>query len=352
LTNRKRVRFHHAAGEILARVILLDSEKLVDGESGFIQLRLERPTAARRGDRFVLRSYSPMRVIAGGRILDPSAAKAKRFRKKTLDELRAFDTGGPRDIALTCAGRRPVEGIAPDALRRFGLTAAEATAVCGELEDEGLLVSVGGRFFAADVCEDAERTLAATMKRLASKDRLRWGVDREELREKMGLGGGPLFDFLMERGKRSGRLFFKGGQVRAGSGERELTDADRTVLSKLEGRIRDGGFAFVGVADLRDLIGDDRKLLMYLRILEEDGAIVKVAPEAYLHGESRRALVRMIAERVADGGAVSVGDFKEMCGFSRKYAVPLLEYLDSEGFTVRSGDVRTAGPRIEEERNE
>jgi len=84
LKNRQRVRLHHAAAELLARAVLLDSEQLGPGESGMVQLRLEKPAAAMSGDRFVLRTYSPMRILAGGQILDPSAPKAKRFQEKRL----------------------------------------------------------------------------------------------------------------------------------------------------------------------------------------------------------------------------------------------------------------------------
>ncbi len=352
LVNRQRVRFHHAAGEILSRVILLGGEKLGDGESGYIQLRLENPTVARRGDRFVLRSYSPMRVIAGGRILDPNAVKAKQFRERTLAELNTLDGGSARDVALALASRSGAVGILTGELRRFGMTEAEAAAVCAELEREGLVFTVGGRVIGGGVLEAAERRLIETVERFSARDRLRWGIDREELKERMSLGGGPLFDFLLEKGRREGTLFFKGGQVRAGSGDRELSDTDREVLTRLEKRIKNAGFAFPTSADFRDIVGDERRLVMYLRILEEDGLVVKVSKDGYLHREVHEGMLRLIGERISEGGTISVGDFKDMCGLSRKYAVPLLEYLDSEEYTVRAGDIRKAGPRFAEGRDE
>lgn len=348
IVNRQRVRFHHAAGEIMARVILLDREKLGEGDTGLVQLRLEKRTVARRGDRFVMRSYSPMRVIAGGRILDPTALKAKRFRTGTLHELGSLAAGSERDVVLTLSSRGAAAGVSAGELRRYGLTGERATAIIAALEAEGRIFMVNDRAIDAEVVTSAERSLIETAERFAAGDRLRWGIDREELREKLGLGGGPLFDFLLERGKRSGRLFFKGGQVRAGSGERELSGTDRALLSRLESRIEDAGFAFVTAAELGDQVGDPKRLVSYLRILEEKGTVVKVAPDGYLHADAHRELLRMVSERIADGGTISVGAFKEMGGLSRKYAVPLLEYLDGEGITERKGDVRAAGPRFKE----
>ncbi len=191
---------------------------------------------------------------------------------------------------------------------------------------------MGERVIGADVVASVERSLIATVEQFTARDRLRWGIDREELRERLGLGGVPLFDFMLERGNREGRLFFKGGQVRTGSGERELSGADRTLLSRLESRIAEAGFTFLNVSQLRDLVSDGKRLIMYLRILEEDGTIVKVAPDSYLHGDVHRELLRLIGDRLAGGGTISVGEFKDLFNFSRKYAVPLLEYLDNEAF--------------------
>ena len=344
LINRQRVRFHHAAGEIMARVILLDREKLGEGDRSYVQLRLEKRTVARRGDRFVLRSYSPMRVIAGGRILDPAAVKAKRFRDGLLADLRSLDSGSPRDVVVALASRTTA-GISTRELRRFGISGAQSEALCAELGAERRLFTVGERVIGAGVVASIEQSLIATVEQFATRDRLRWGIDREELREKLGLGGDPLFDFLLEKGRKEGRLFFKGGQVRTGGGERELSGTDREILSHLESKIRKAGFAFLNLSELRDTVSDGKRLQMYLRILEEDRTIVKVSPEGYLHGDMHSELLRMVGDRLEGGGTITVGDFKEMCGLSRKYAVPLLEYLDGEGFTARTGDVRTAGPR-------
>ncbi|MCK4237284.1 MAG: SelB C-terminal domain-containing protein, partial [Candidatus Krumholzibacteria bacterium] len=346
LRNRQRLRFHHAAAEIMARVVLLDSKELEIGENGFVQLRLEKPTVARRGDRFVLRSYSPMRVIAGGKILDPDPAKAKRFRKETIHTLKTLDEGSNRDVILTLASLGGSRGIAPDVLRRYGMVGAKAEDECRALEHEGLIYKVGNRVIEAGVLRVAEEKIAGVLEEFASRNRLLWGMEKGELREKTGLGEGLLFDFLVEKGKREGRFFVKGARVRAGSGERELSPDDVAVLAELEKRIRGCGLTFPGRADLFEVVRDEKRLILYLHILQENGSIVRISSEGFLHLEHQEELIGRLRSHIAGGGALSVGDFKEIFGLSRKYAVPLLEYLDREGFTRREGDVRVAGPRL------
>lgn len=349
IRNRQRVRFHHAAGEIMCRVIIIDRDELTAGERGYVQLRLEKRTVAMRGDRFVLRSYSPMRVIGGGRVLDPTASKAKRFKKGVTAEMRVLDLGSGKEAAAALAERAGTRGVSSGELKRYGLTAGSALETLAELEAQGSIARVGERWVAAGIVSARESEIIAAAEEFASRNRLLWGIDREELKEKTGMVDTPLFDYLLERGKGEGKLFFKGGRVRVGSGERALSEEDRRILAELEGMLRDTGFAFLRKADLNSVVGDERRLTSYLHILQEDGSIVRIPPDGFLHGRFKKELIERFRNRLLDGGELSVGDFKAAFGLSRKYAVPLLEFLDGEGYTRRDGDVRRAGPRLDAE---
>jgi selenocysteine-specific elongation factor len=146
------------------------------------------------------------------------------------------------------------------------------------------------------------------------------------------------------------RLYFKGGLVRSGSGERALSPEDRKILETVESNIRASGFAFAEKGDLLRAVPDEKRLLSYLKILAEDGSVVRISSDAYMGSESFRGLVEKIGDTLAAKGTLSIADFKELFGVSRKYAVPILEYLDREGITRREGDVRKAGPKLAEKR--
>lgn len=344
---RQRIRFHHAAAEIIGRIVVIGADAIRAGETGFAQIRLEHPAVARRGDRFILRSYSPQRVIAGGSVLDPNPIKLKEHAAAdTLALLRALAAAPPREAVAALAAHAGPAGVAVSALPRYGLGAAEAAAAARDLERAGSAIAVEGRLYDAGAAAAVEKRIVDLIGKISAGNKLAWGVDREELRSRAGLEGNPLFDRLLEQGRAAGALHFKGGRVRAGSGERELSPADRAALERIEARVREGGFAFVSRQDLLAVAPDEKRLASYLHILVEREAIVRIGSEGWLHAESWGRVVETLRGRLAGGGSLSVGDVKDLFGLSRKFAVPVLEQLDRDGYTRRAGDARTAGPRL------
>jgi selenocysteine-specific elongation factor len=347
IKNRQRLRFHHAAAEVLGRVVILEGEAIAAGSGGYVQLRLERPVVARRGDRFILRSYSPQHVIGGGRVLDPNPVKLTvHAAPAALSRLKVFDSAADDEVVATCAAIGGVMGFPASGLMRYGLVPREIDDACAALVKEGRVIEIEKRFYAAAVVRDAERAVTALIGTISAENKLLWGVDREELKERSGLRDGPLFDFLMERGRRAGALFLRGGRVRMGSGERELSADDEKALAAIDERVRKAGFAFATKSELLAIVRDERRLVSYLHILSDRGSVVRISIDGVMNAERYRELLEKVKERFLGGAAVSVGDFKELFGFSRKYAVPILEHLDREGYTRREGDTRKAGPKL------
>ena len=350
LKNRQRIRLHHAAGEILARAVLLDSEEMDAGSSGLIQFRLEKKTVARLGDRFVLRSYSPMRVIGGGKVLDPSPDKAKRFRKKRIGFLNALNEGDDAAVSQALAARAGMVGIDPALLVRSGYSSGEGRTMLEGFSMTGELHKVGLGYVVGEVIERKERELQEILERFAASNRLAWGMERETLRERMGMGDAPLFDHLLRVGGEKGELFFKGGRIRFGGGEIELDERDVRALDTLMERIRRAGFEFAAKTDLHEIESDEKRLSSLMHILLGDGRVVRILSYGYLDAENHGRMLGRLKKHFDQAEHVTVGDFKELFGFSRKYAVPMLEYLDSEGYTMRVDDARVEGRKLKEER--
>jgi selenocysteine-specific elongation factor len=216
------------------------------------------------------------------------------------------------------------------------------------LRERGAVFTIGRSVFDAGVVEGKENQIVEIIQRFAKRNRLLWGIEREELREKAGLEQGPLFEFILERGRKSGTLYVKGSMVRAGSADRKLSPEDLSILEEIEKRASAAGYAFVTKSDLARIVPEERQLGLYLRILEERESLVRVGPDGFLHAGSWSMLLERLRRHLAGDGTLSVGEFKELCGFSRKYAVPLLEYLDNGGYTKREGDLRIRGPKLEE----
>ena len=347
LKNNQRVRFHHAAAELLARAVLLDSEHLGPGESGMIQLRLEKPAAAMAGDRFVLRTYSPMRILAGGRIVSPSAPKEKRFQEERLAILAELDSGDAERVVTALAASAGPAGLEPEKLAMYGIGPEATAETVRSLESTGALVSDGGRLYHGETVSSYEEKIVAALEDVTGGNELVWGVDREELRSLAGLTGSPLFDLLLEKGKAEKRLFFKGGKVRAGSDELELTGETKVLVEKLDAFITEAGWKFPMKGDLLPIAaGDEKKMNSCIHILQDGGKIVRVGGEGWISARAFADAVAKVAGIIGDKGEMTIGEFKDELGLSRKYAVPLLEYLDMSGYTKREGDARVAGPAL------
>ncbi|MCD6380549.1 selenocysteine-specific translation elongation factor [bacterium] len=347
IKNRQRLRFHHAAREIMCRAVLLDNNKLDKGLAGFIQLRLEKPTVAMAGDRFVLRTYSPMRVVGGGIILDPLPAKVRGSNEKVIKELNVLKEGSEKEIVKMLIDRAGEKGILLNSIERFGFTAEGVVRLVGKLERSGDIRRIGRVLVSSANAETKENEIMSALEQFGKRNSLMWGMDKEELRVKIGLEGNSLFDFLMKKGETEGRLFFKGGLVRSGSANRALSKEEQNVLRKVEKIILEKGFEFSLLKDLVEEYGQ-KTLDGYLHILRERKVVVKIKKTGYMHTEYMDKILKGVKDFLAGGSELTIGELKNMFGFSRKFAVPLLEYLDSERYTRRVGNARVAGPRLEE----
>ena len=346
IRNRQRVRFHHAAGEILARVILLDREELNAGERGLVQIRTETPIAAIGGDRFVLRRYSPMRILAGGKILDPVAGKAKRFRKELVSFLQSVSEGPAVEIILAVVERSGETGTTRKELRLFGLSSKDIEKGVTALLGDKRAVLIQGRIISTDIIRRAKEKLCGTLARHSDENPLIWGMDREQARTAAALGEGPLFEHILKEGSAEGVIFFKGGKIRTGGDLIDLSDNDRLKLGSLNAVIEKAGLRFPSAAELLSEAGDEVILEKYLHILQEDRKVIKLGQERYVSKAVIEGLLKRLEGIFEKNPSISIGDFKDAFELSRKYAVPLLEYLDNEGVTVRKGDLRVAGSRL------
>jgi selenocysteine-specific elongation factor len=195
-----------------------------------------------------------------------------------------------------------------------------------------------------------EEKIFAALEDAAGGDRHLWGIDREELRALAGLTGSPLFDLLLEKGRKEEKLFFKGGKVRAGSDELELTGETKALVEKLDAFLTESGWQFPMKGDLLMVAGgDEKKMNSCIHILQDGGKAVRIGGEGWISAPALAAVTSKAAGIIAEKGEMSIGDFKDALGLSRKYAVPLLEYLDMNGYTRRRGDARVAGPALEGE---
>ncbi|HKS26916.1 MAG TPA: selenocysteine-specific translation elongation factor [Pyrinomonadaceae bacterium] len=352
LRSRARVRVHLGAAEVLARLrVLDDAGEIEPGQTGFVQLRLEAPVVCVAGERFIIRSYSPQLTIAGGRVLDPHAARA-RGRMTVNERARLLTLTGEDRAARLIAfvesaaerGMRPAEMLARTGWRATLLEEVLKEAAGGRgavVEAEGVYLS--GRSF--------EQLAQGTLEEVRShheREPLSRGLSRETLRERRFAHLPPeIFRAVLSHLERRGALRSEKELVSDASHSLSLSDEDAALKARLEEIYREAGLEAPALEDAlgqasRQKISREhaRKIL---QLLLDAGTLVRVSTELLFHQEALGLLVKKLGrygdehepERLID-----VAAFKDLAGVSRKYAIPLLEYLDRQRITQRAGDRR------------
>ncbi len=360
LRHGARVRFHHGTCEVLGRVALGPGvggavahddapEALPPGGRAFVRLRLEGAAVLTRGDRFILRAYSPPLTIAGGRVLDPSppreGIRAGSTRARMDRLLKGLSDGAAdEDRALAALiGERGLTGLPARALvARAGVTPESVDEVAVRLSGAGRVRRIGDRLVDVDALRAAGDRLLAMVADFHRANPLRDGVPREEARGRVFRHAGPgVFEAVLDGLTRDGRLVARdllalpGHRVARSPTELRASDGIVDLL-------RDAGLRPPAPAAMRERLGIDEDLFdRILRRLARERAVVRVGPLVFGF-DAIESLKADLASLKAGGGpaAIDVGTFKDRYGVSRKFAIPLLEYLDRERLTRRVGEKR------------
>jgi selenocysteine-specific elongation factor len=342
LRNGARVRFHHGTAELLGRVTLAAGNELEPGARVYARLRLESPTLLTRGDRFILRAYSPSVTIGGGEVLDPAPP---RGGARTEAGRRRFDAIAPDvDLDLVAArmvGEAGAAGLPAHRLAaRAGLAPAAAAALVTRLDATDAGRDLGGLVVACDVLDALARDALSDVEQHHRQFPLSEGLPREELRSRrFSRAAPPVFEFVLERlaQKIVGR-----DRLALSSHRVELSGDEQRARERIEQTYRDGALKPPVVGELPGLLELDAALVdRIVKLLTRQRILVRVE-DLLFHADSLARLKADVQQLKASGQAakVDVAAFKERFGITRKFAIPLLEYLDRERITRRVGETR------------
>lgn len=325
----QRVRIHLGTVEVLGRVALFGADKIGSGETAFAQLRLEGRTVARRGDRFVVRSYSPVTTIAGGIVLEPDPPKRKRLSSRERIALEGLAQGGISAAkgAVALAGWQGMDaehwavrvGAAPPSSER---TAAA--------------VPVSGAFFAPEIVSEGEARILAAVEEYHRQHALESGAPLDVLRTALPARSFPkLADGLVARLVEDGRLAVESSKARLPEFEAVLSDDEAARADRLMAALNQAGLRGPTTEELGAQGADAPKTLAVLAFLADRGR-VRLLGDAYWVATDALAEA---ADRVARelGGRTGLGpaDFREVLPVTRKHLIPILAHLDAEGITFR-----------------
>jgi selenocysteine-specific elongation factor len=347
LKNRARVHFHQGTAEAIAEVILLtDADgELAAGGSAFAQLRLDKPLLLLPGDRFILRRFSPVVTIGGGTVLDARAPRHKRKDATVAPFLGVLEHGTREEILGALVEAAPRGMTLPEIVARTGWIESEARAVAEKLAAVKRVRILGSAPIVVAPAEAVAACAAAIRKAVETFHRanpLLPGIPKQELRARAGRARVEIFEAALSDLVAARTLVVAGDLVGQAGREIALSAQESRAKELIEREFESAGLTVPGFATvLAKLPVDAPRAQKILQILLREKVLVKVSSDLVFHRNTLLKLREMLAKyRKERGARLPITVFKELTGITRKYAIPLLEYLDREQVTRRAGDER------------
>jgi selenocysteine-specific elongation factor len=343
LKTRDRVRFHAGTSEIMARVLLLETAELAPGGTAFARFRLEAPLVAMPGDRFVVRSYSPMVTIGGGTLLDIAPPRFKRKGPALVAHLSLLRDGAPAAVVEEHIRHAGAGGVRVAALSGRVPSGPERLRTLLEgLQGAGRVGAIDRDWYVHPESVSRLRgLLLAALEQFHRSFPLRPGMSREELR---GRGGAPderVFAHVLDALATEGVVRVDRDKVRLAAHEVRLSPDQQKVVDRVEQEFLGAAAAPPSPEEAlgrAGVPGDEEHELF--QVLVEARRLVRVKESLYFHATALDAIQDKLVAMLRERKEIGPGDIKDLLGISRKYAIPLLEFFDARRVTARVGERR------------
>lgn len=344
------VRFHHAASDLAARVVLLGEQPIRPGGEGFVQLVLERGIAAACGDRFVIRDTSAQRTVGGGMLLDLRAPSRRRRTPERLAQLEARRDADPETV-LAALLEKPPRHIDLDGFRRdFALTGTQVEAMAERIgmvqiraRDRTIVVS-------QPTWQQLQRGVIAVVEKFHADNPDFAGIGLERLRTQVEPRlPGPTFSAALREMMGAGLVALDGPWVKLPGHEVRLTPRDEIMWEETEPLL--GGTERFRPPRVRDIAAtiDEREVDVrrLLKLMARLGRVDEVAHDHFFLRDTLAEMVEIAADldAGAQDGQFTVAEFRDRLDNGRKVAIHILEFLDRHGVTFRRGDARRINPQ-------
>jgi len=346
LKHRSRVHFHVGSSETIAEVHLHGGTELLPGQSALAHLRLQDEVLALPGDRFIVRQFSPATTIGGGEVLDALARRPLARDTDRIVFLETLERGEPSESIAAMTERVPLSLPFSEIVARTGWLESEVHEVAQKLAASGRVKIVSAEpllLVSATSFEDARQKIAAKIESFHKQNPLLPGITREDLRTSLGRRvRAETFRAALDELVTQKKLELQGELVKRAGSTVSLDAEEARAKSQIELAFATAGLAVPAVKEvLSGLPVEAKRAETILQILLREKVLVRVTLELIFHRDALAQLrERLASYKKTKGDRISVPAFKDLTGITRKYAIPLLEYLDRGRVTRRAGDER------------
>jgi selenocysteine-specific elongation factor len=345
LKSHQRVRVHLGTAERLGKVIVLGAKDKAEAkESRYCQITLNEPLLVLRGDHFILRDETAQKTLAGGVVIHPWARRHKRGDSNLDARLESLHKGETSALIETFLDESEAFAASLESIHQFlNLKEDDAFREADKIKtlrdfsaDEEKLYSTQNKW------RKVKEAMLATLKDFHARHSLVPGMDMEELRGKLPYELSPkIFRFLVDTFASENAIAKEGNLLRLASHRVQLGGQETALMERIKKILGQQPLAPPDVKELEKLLGVNRnKLTEVLRLLEREGSVIRVASEMIFLASAIDQLRGTLKRFLAEKGEMTAAAFRDLIGSTRKYTIPLLEYFDREGLTIRIGDIR------------
>lgn len=346
LKSGSRLHFYYGSAEALCKAVLLDQEAIGEGESCYAQLRFEEEIAVKRGDRFILRFYSPLETIGGGKILDAAAKKKKRFSEEAIASLKIQDEGKDQDVLAQIFLEESFRlGDLAEVIRKLGKTKEEAEELVDALLEEKTIKKISENLFLHKTyLSDVQSKAKALLENYHRENPVSSGMPKEEFRGKLGR-------LLRTEDQKKLELLIndllQGQAVKEEAGTMSLRDFQVTYTEEQK-KMADRFGAIYEKAGLEPPLTqevaagekDPRLAGQILGSMHNRGVLGRLNYQYYMDAAALKSAIDVLINTIDRQGKITLAQYRDLIGTSRKYAVMILEYADENKITKMTGDCR------------
>lgn len=339
ITQNQRIRIHLGTQEVMARVALTDGKTLQPGDDCPALLRLEQPMVAARGDKFIIRSFSPVITIGGGEVMEVLIEEKWKIVKEKLQNLYESPKSDQLIHLVQEEGAKP---ITPEKLQyRIGISKEQINAIVEEKEELFWLTHKQGKWLLTqNQWNELKNSIHNFLKKYHAKNPLNAGAQKEEIRQHLSCEN-SILEALLQSMLDDKSISQKGELFLNPNFSITLSSEDDSLQNSILNQLDQEGFTSSTLAQLSLKTGNSKeKLMQVLNVAEQQGKLLRIDGKLMFTQKNFIILREKVNQFFSNHPEMSVSEFKELAHTSRKYAVPLLEYFDKKKITYREGNIR------------
>jgi selenocysteine-specific elongation factor len=345
IKNHQRLRIHMGAAERLGKIVLLgDKQNAQPKESVYCQITLDEPLLVLRGDHFVVRDETAQRTLGGGTVIHPWAKRHKRTDANLISRLHSLRNGDFAELTESFLGESAAFALSIDAIYQFlNLREEQARQKVDALKSLRPLNAEGEKVYTTEAkWNQLKDQLLETLKAFHAGHPLAPGMDMEELRGKLFFELSPkIFRVVVDLLIAEKLIAKEENLLRLASHQVQLGGQEKTLMEKIKKMLGAQPLAPPDLKEIEKQAGVPRnRLTEVIRLLEREGSVVRVTTDMYFLASNIEELRATLRKFLSEKGEMTAASFRDLIGSSRKYTIPLLEYFDRDGLTIRIGDIR------------